>query len=116
MVYRSKRGRCIKNRDKRNKESDCKSNNESKDERKGNYISVRVRLCAATPPSIIANRTPPPPSQKHHFTHKHQINFCIDEIHRAPNQREGADISAQLNICNYGTSNCKPEASSGIRE
>ena len=40
------------------------------------YINVRVRLCAATPPSVIANRTPPPPSQKHHFTHKHQINFC----------------------------------------
>ena len=56
------------------------------------YINVRVRLCAATPPSVIANRTPPPPSQKHHFTQKHQINFCIDEIHRAPSRREGADV------------------------
>ena len=44
--------------------------------RKVVYISVRVRLCAATPASIIGNGTPPPPSQKHHFTHKHQINFC----------------------------------------
>ena len=51
------------------------------------YISVRGRLCAATPSSVIANRTPPPPSQKHHFTQKHQINFCIDEIHRATSQR-----------------------------
>ena len=45
------------------------------------YINVRVRLCAATPPSVIANRTPPPPSQKHHFSQEHQINFCNDEIH-----------------------------------
>ena len=56
------------------------------------YRDERARLCAATPPSIIANRTPPPPSQKHHFTQKHQINFCIDEIHRAPSRREGADV------------------------
>ena len=40
------------------------------------YIDKRGRLCAATPASIIGNGTPPPPSQKHHFTHKHQINFC----------------------------------------
>ena len=69
-----------------NKGSENKNDNETgiKDsiisvyERKGNvvYINVRVRLCAATPASIIGNGTPPSPSQKHHFTHKHQINFC----------------------------------------
>ena len=80
------------------------------------YINVRVRLCAATPPLIISNRTPPPPSQKHHFTQKHQINFCIDESHRAPSRREGADAVPNLIYFHYGTSNCKPETSSGIRE
>ena len=50
-----------------------------------------MSLCAATPDAIISNRTPPPPSQKHHFPQKHQINFCIDESHRALSQREGAD-------------------------
>ena len=80
------------------------------------YINVRGRLCTATPPSVISNRTPPPPSQKHHFTQKHQINFCIDDIHRAPSQREGADVVPNLNNYHYGTSNCKPETSSGIRE
>ena len=69
------------------------------------YIDVKVRLCAATPDSIISNRTPPPPSQKHHFTQKHQINFCIDDIHRAPSQRGGADIVPNLNNNYYGTSN-----------
>ena len=80
------------------------------------YIDVRVRLCAATPDSIIGNRTPPPPSQKHHFAQKHQINFCIDESHRAPSRREGADVVPNLIYFHYGTSNCKPETSSGIRE
>lgn len=56
------------------------------------YRNERGSHCTATPASIIANRTPPPPSQKHHFTQEHQINFCIDDIHRAPSQREGADI------------------------
>lgn len=51
------------------------------------YINVRGSHCTATPTSIIANLTPPPPSQKHHFTQKHQINFCIDDIRRATSQR-----------------------------
>ena len=69
-----------------NREANSERDNETRikdsiinvNERKENvvYISVRVRLCAATPASIIGNGTPPPPSQKHHFTHKHQINFC----------------------------------------
>jgi len=80
------------------------------------YINVRVRLCAATPASIIDNRTPPPASQKHHFTQKHQINFCIDEIHCASSQRRSADAVPNLIYFHYGTSNCKPETSSGIRE
>ena len=77
-VYIDKRGRRIKSRDKRDKESKSENKSESKsgDKRNRDYISVRVRLCAATPASIIGNGTPPPPSQKHHFTHKHQINFC----------------------------------------
>lgn len=61
------------------------NDNESKEKSKYEnliYINVRGRLCSATPPPVIANRTPPPPSQKHHFTQKHQINFCIDENHR----------------------------------
>ena len=62
------------------------------------YINVRVRLCTATPDSVIGNRTPPPASQKHRFTQKHQINFCIDENHRASSQRRSADASAQLNL------------------
>ena len=45
------------------------------------YISVRGSLCTATPASITRNRTPPPPSQKHHFSQEHQINFCNDEIY-----------------------------------
>ena len=56
-VYIDKRGRRIKSRDKRDKES--KSENKSGDKRNMDYISVRVRLCAATPASIINNRTPP---------------------------------------------------------
>lgn len=80
------------------------------------YINVRVRLCAATPDSVISNRTPPPASQKHHFTQKHQINFCIDEIYRASSQRRSADAVPNLIYFHYGTSNCKPETSSGIRE
>lgn len=39
------------------------------------YINARVRLCAATPPSVIANSTPPPPSQKHHFVLSIQTFF-----------------------------------------
>lgn len=73
------------------------------------YISERGSLCTATPASVIHNRTPPPPSQKHHFAQEHQINFCIDEIRRAPNQREGADAVPNLNNYHYGTSNCKPD-------
>jgi len=69
------------------------------------YISIRERLCAATPDSVISNRTPPPPSQKHHFTQKHQINFCIDDIYRADNQRRGADTVPNLIYFHYGTSN-----------
>ena len=80
------------------------------------YISVRVRLCAATPPVVNHNRTPPPPSQKHHFAQKHQINFCDDEIHSLLCQREGADAVPNLNFIYHGTSNCKPETSSGVRE
>ena len=78
------------------------------------YINVRVRLCAATPPLVTRNRTPPPLSQKHHFTQKHQINFCIDENHRAPSRREGADAVPNLNFVYHGTSNCKPDTRSGI--
>ena len=81
-----------------------------------NYISVRVRLCATTPPINKLNRTPPPPSQKHLFTQKHQINFCDDKIHSLPCQREGADVVPNLNFIYHGTSNCKPDKSSGIRE
>ena len=57
------------------------------------YINARGRLCSATPPSVIANGTPPPPSQKHHFAQKHQINFCIDDFHRADSRRRRADIA-----------------------
>ena len=80
------------------------------------YRDERGRLCAATPASIIDNRTPPSPSQKHHFTHKHQINFCNWDYHHinilsVATSAAGKDaaISAQLNICNYGTSYCKPD-------
>jgi hypothetical protein len=81
-----------------------------------NYISERRRLCTATPPSVIANRTPPPPSQKHHFAQKHQINFCIDENHLVLSGRATEFIINLLITFSYGTSNCKPETSSGIRE
>ena len=80
------------------------------------YISVRVRLCTATPPSVIANSTPPPPSQKHHFTQKHQINFCNDETHLVLSGRATEFIINLLITFSYGTSNCKPETSSGVRE
>ena len=68
------------------------------------------------PPSIIGNRTPPPPSQKHHFTQKHQINFCIDETHHVLSGRATEFIINLLITFSYGTSNCKPETGSGIRE
>ena len=80
------------------------------------YISERGRLCTSTPAFVTCNGTPPPPSQKHHFPQKHQINFCIDENHRASNQRRSADAVPNLNNIHYGTSNCKPDKSSGIRE
>ena len=80
------------------------------------YISVRGRLCAATPPVVTRNRTPPPPSQKHLFTQKHQINFCNDDIHSLLCQRDGADAVPNLNFIHYGTSNCKPGESPGLRE
>ena len=103
----------------RKEESDyrVKSENKSNDVRNDknrSYISVKGSHCTATPPSIIANRTPPPPSQKHHFTQKHQINFCIDENLCLQCRRRSADASAQLNFISYGTSNCKPDKSSGI--
>ena len=76
----------IEVKSKSSKGSENKNDNETRikdsiisvNERKENvvYIGKRGRLCAATPASIIGNGTPPPPSQKHHFTHKHQINFC----------------------------------------
>ena len=78
------------------------------------YRDVKGRLCAATPAAVIHNRTPPSPSQKHHFPQKHQINFCNDENHHAPSRRESADVMTNLNFIHYGTSNCKPEKSSGI--
>lgn len=77
---------------------------------------MRGRLCAATPPSVTRNRTPPSPSQKHHFTQKHQINFCIDETHHVRSRRTATFIINLLITFSYGTSNCKPETSSGIRE
>lgn len=79
------RERKYKDNDKEIKDSERKS-------KKVVYINVRGRLCSATPPLVIVNRTPPSPSQKHHFTQKHQINFCIDDIHRADSQRRGVDI------------------------
>jgi len=101
-----------------NKESSSENKRERKGERDSKlksgssdnfekvvYINERVRLCAATPASIIGNRTPPPASQKHHFTQKHQINFCIDDIHRAPSQRERAVAVPNLIYFHYGTSN-----------
>ena len=44
----------------------CK-NDDNKNFGGGDYRGVRGSLCTATPPSVIANRTPPPPSQKHLF-------------------------------------------------
>ena len=70
---------------------------------------MKVRVCTMNPAIVNDNRTPPPPSQKHHFSQEHQINFCIDEIHRAPNQRGRADVVPNLNNNHYGTSNCKPD-------
>lgn len=66
--------------DLESRETICEVNNEENRNNKNiNYINARGRLCTATPPLVNRNRTPPPPSQKHHFTQKHQINFCDDE-------------------------------------
>ena len=46
-IYRGERGRRIKSRDKRDKES--KNESKSGDKRNRDYISVRVRLCRANP-------------------------------------------------------------------
>lgn len=56
------------------------------------YIIVRVRVCTMDPAIVNDNRTPPPPSQKHHFTQEHQINFCIDESHHASDRRAVAIV------------------------
>lgn len=79
-------------------------------------INERRRVCSAAPPIVTNNRTPPPPSQKHHFPQKHQNKFCDRDYTIAPSRREGADAVPKLKLIHYGTSNCKPEEDSGIRE
>lgn len=78
------------------------------------YIVVRGRVWRGAPASIVDNQPPPTLSRKHHFSQKHQINFCIDDYYRAASYRQGDNTSAQLKLNNYGTVSCKPEENSGV--